>query len=669
MRPRLVGWMPIALTLLALTCSLFACAQPTLIECAPGQMPCDDGCVDLATDDENCGMCGRACTGSSCLAGQCAGTGACAINNGGCDGNAACMELGGQVMCLCNPGFTGDGVNCMACTMCSSTQFIATPCTPFADTTCATCAPPCESGMFEAQACGPGDRVCALCSQCTIGQYEVAPCGPTQDTQCGQCDFGCNTCQGPAACLECQNGFINQGGICMPIAAAICSNGIIEPGEMCDDTNGFNGDGCSSSCQVEANHYCFAEPSICNPGNCVGDPATSLPLGPAFALDGDGTTSAGGLAFTERSSIYTTADVNYPVLVEMDVVYSSPDTTIVGTRGTGRLDMNNSDQQAVSVRARLFSSVEIVTSAGDVETSAPTPFTPTLGVPYRVRWFDDGYMVSVEWVNLTNPAEGFAMQLPTQYHGAGDRAFVGGGAQAGLTVSNLRVCDAPALPITADLAAHFSAIPSWTAVDDGLGNVIQWRDTSGHNRNVNEAGPLPFYAPGALAGAKPGLDFGGGKHLATLPFPLTTDVTVFAVVKHRNPDQWGALAHHGNRDTDWSLEQSGAGDSNVWHWQTNNDNVNMELTLSPNSDYILVGRFEGTARYFSAIPLGGSPTSVSIVDASHTITTGNKPLHLGTSDAGEGSNTVIGDLIYYARALSDPERDAMIEYLRATWNP
>lgn len=624
-------------------------------------------------DGENCGMCGRECASGTCNAGQCVGAGACATNNGGCNPQAQCMDLGaGQVTCLCNPGFTGDGFACAACTMCDSTQFVSSPCTPFADTTCATCALPCESGMFEAQACGPQDRVCELCATCGLTQYEIAPCGPTQNTQCGQCGTGCNTCQGPGpTCLECQNGFINMGGICMPLPAAFCSNGIIEPGELCDDNNTFDGDGCSSVCQIEANHYCFAQPSICNPGSCVVEPATSLPLGPDFVLDGAGSTSANGLTFSQRSSIYTAADVRYPVLVEMDVVYSGDDTTIIGSRGTGQLDVNNSDLQAASVRARLFSSVELVTNAGNVETSTPTPFTPTLGVPYRVRYLDDGFMVSVEWFNLTNPSEVVALQFPTQYHGDGDRAFVGGGALAGLTVSNLRVCEAPALPVTTDLAAHFSAIPSWTAVVDGLGNVTQWRDSSGNNRNVNEAGPLPFYAPGSIAGTKPGVDFGGGKKLATSPIPLTTDVTVFAVIKHRTPNQWGAIAHHGSRDMDWSLEQSGdTGNSNVLHWQTNNDNANMDLTLMQNVDYILVGRFAGTERYFSAIQIGGgAPMSVSIVDASHSITAGNKQLYLGTSDANEASNAVIGDLLYYARALTDPERDAVIDYLRATWTP
>ena len=59
----------------------------------------------------------------------------------------------------------------------------------------------------------------------------------------------------------------------------------------------------------------------------------------------------------------------------------------------------------------------------------------------------------------------------------------------------------------------------------------------------------------------------------------------------------------------------------------------------------------------------------SIVDASHTISPGSKPLHVGTSDVGEASNAFIGELVYFGRALTDPERDAVIAYLRTLWSP
>ena len=46
---------------------------------------------------------------------------------------------------------------------------------------------------------------------------------------------------------------------------AVCGNGIIETaaGEQCDDRNTANGDGCSSTCQIESGWTCTGEPSVC----------------------------------------------------------------------------------------------------------------------------------------------------------------------------------------------------------------------------------------------------------------------------------------------------------------------------------------------------------------------------------------------------------------------
>ncbi len=44
---------------------------------------------------------------------------------------------------------------------------------------------------------------------------------------------------------------------------AVCGNGLIEGAEACDDGNAADGDGCSSSCNVEAGYDCAGEPSVC----------------------------------------------------------------------------------------------------------------------------------------------------------------------------------------------------------------------------------------------------------------------------------------------------------------------------------------------------------------------------------------------------------------------
>ncbi len=483
------------------------------------------------------------------------------------------------------------------------------------------------------------DRTCATCTVCAAGDYEVTPCSPTQDTGCAPCAGNCATCSGASdSCTSCGPGYELVGASCVPT----CGNGLPDLGEECDDGNLMDGDGCSSTCMVETGFYCFGEPtSRCRAGSCVFEPATALPLGGDFAIDGAGTASAMGVTFSQRSTLYTTADLRYPVMIEADVVYSGPDTTFIGTRGSGLRQPMDADEPTDSLRARLSaSSVDLAAGQTTLDTM-PTPFTPAAGVPYHIRFDDDGATAAVSWIDLTDPMNGLVFATTSTFHGGGDRAFVGGGDMAGLTVANIRVCSAPPLPVTTGLVARYSAIPSWTAAPDAIGPVAAntWQDTSGNGNDLVANGPAPQFVPGLLNGHA-ALDFSGGAGLVSAPFALTTDVTVFAVIVHQVPALWGAIAHHGDRDTDWSMEQSGlSGNSNVLHWQTNNDNTNMDLALVTDTPYVLTGRFAGTARYFSAAMFdGGVPAETAIVDASHTITAGSKPLYVGTSNAGEASN-------------------------------
>lgn len=656
---------------------LAACAQPAYVSCSEPMAVCPDGCVDLFEDDDNCGLCGLECrSDETCSAGFCVPanpSGACAMNNGGCSPDAFCMDVGGIADCLCKPGFTGNGLSCAECTMCDSASYASSPCTPFGDAVCSACRPPCAPGeQYESTTCGPfTDRVCSPCTPCFPGTYSVASCTTSSNTVCAPCQQGCLGCSGPGpTCFVCDDGLVLVNGVC---AQPVCGDSAIEGNEQCDDGDAIAGDGCDSNCMIEPGNYCFGEsPSICRAGSCVFEPATALPLGAAFSLDGTGTASAAGLQLTQRSMIHTTAPVRYPVLVEAVVVYNGFDITYAGTRGDGLRNPSLGGEPTETLRARLSpSALQLATGPGTQEIASTTPtFFPSLGVPYRVRFIDDGFMVSVSLFNLTNPGEGVALQQMSSYHGTDDRAFVGGGEMAGVTVSDIRVCSAPALPVTGGVVAHYSAIPSWTVGRDMAGVVSAWQDLSGNGRTLSENGPPPSFIPGVIVGEKPSVDFNGGTRLATTPFTLTTDVSVFAVVHHRASAQWGAIAHHGDRDNDWSMEQNGTGDPNALHWQTNNDNVNMNLTLADNTSYVLTGIFDGNARYFSATTFDASTISpVSITDASHTITGGNKQLFVGSSDVGEASSSAIGELVYFNRALSSTERDAVLAYLRALWRP
>jgi hypothetical protein len=197
--------------------------------------------------------------------------------------------------------------------------------------------------------------------------------------------------------------------------------------------------------------------------------------------------------------------------------------------------------------------------------------------------------------------------------------------------------------------------------------VTSWQDISGNARTLTIGAGAPQYGA-TLIGGKPGVNFSGSK-MVTGAFPLTQDVTLFAVIQYRVPGQWGPVAHHGSRDSDWSLEHSGFKPNTVMHWQSVNDNANVELSFTTGTNYILAARMSGTGggalRYFSKTDTGLGTTATTGTGSS--LVPGNKILYVGGSDANEFSNHYIGELIYYNRALTDAERNLVIVYLKSVW--
>jgi|GEM_PF-2221192 len=61
----------------------------------------------------------------------------------------------------------------------------------------------------------------------------------------------------------------------------ICGNGTFENTEQCDDNNTVNGDGCSSSCQIESGWVCNGQPSVCDTWIACAD-GFSCPASPFF---------------------------------------------------------------------------------------------------------------------------------------------------------------------------------------------------------------------------------------------------------------------------------------------------------------------------------------------------------------------------------------------------
>jgi len=118
-----------------------------------------------------------------------------------CSGHGTCFESKSQAVCVCDPGFRVDGLNCRAIGECGN-------------------------GLVEpGEYCDPGAG--GVSFDCTSLSLKYASGTATCSDSC-TIDF--------AKC----------------VSAGTCGNGVIEQGEQCDDGNVVNGDGCSATCADEA---------------------------------------------------------------------------------------------------------------------------------------------------------------------------------------------------------------------------------------------------------------------------------------------------------------------------------------------------------------------------------------------------------------------------------
>ncbi|MFO0685431.1 MAG: putative metal-binding motif-containing protein [Sandaracinus sp.] len=219
----------------------------------------------------------------------------------------------------------------------------------------------------------------------------------------------------------------------------------------------------------------------------------------------------------------------------------------------------------------------------------------------------------------------------------------------------------PSAPI-----AHFDARVA-TSVTSSAGHVTTWADlTSGHHDLTTWDG-TPTAVPTAIGtGNAINLAASG---LRTAAFPVPTETTFAMVVRVQAVDGWGSFAHHGSRDTDWSIENDGllgtGGTTIPIQFQSAGQNGGCVIRLTVGLEHVLVVRVHpDRSRDFLAESVNGRDI---VSDPVSAIAGTAGQLYVGASDAREHSNLVVGEIVYFDHAISDAARDDLVRSLRSSW--
>ena len=245
-----------------------------------------------------------------------------------------------------------------------------------------------------------------------------------------------------------------------------CGDGAVDPSEACDDGNLRDGDGCSSSCQVEPGYACAGAPSSCATacGNgAITPPIESCDDGNAIAGDGcnvncrrevtitmpsEGAVSRDGLPLIAGS-----ADVGASVTIAIGDL-----TTTVSPDAMGRFELRLPSPLAdgtYTVRA----------SASDVRGGA--------SMAMRTIVVDSGTRLSID-----EPANGAVVRTPTP--------TVRGSGEPGARVE-LRVDGAPVGSVDVDANGRWELTPSAPLASGVRVLTAEAQDPTG---NRASAGPL-----------------------------------------------------------------------------------------------------------------------------------------------------------------------------------
>ena len=205
----------------------------TAVGCPTGEIYCNGRCADLSSDTQNCGLCGNRCPpGSACVSGVCtrtSGAGTTGVGSACCpDGDTNCN--GQCVNLLTDTQSCGRcGRACPEGTKCIDGACIAVACCSEGNTNCNG---KCVNLLTDTQNCGRCSKVCPEGTTCIDGACSGA--ASTGGTSCPSGKINCNgQCVDPSTdvqnCGTCGKQ-CPSGGTCV---SGVCTSGASTGGTSC----------------------------------------------------------------------------------------------------------------------------------------------------------------------------------------------------------------------------------------------------------------------------------------------------------------------------------------------------------------------------------------------------------------------------------------------------
>ena len=201
--------------------------------------------------------------------------------------------------------------------------------------------------------------------------------------------------------------------------------------------------------------------------------------------------------------------------------------------------------------------------------------------------------------------------------------------------------------VTQGLVARFHAAQVGALSTDDAKKVTQWLDlVGGHHLTPVAVEQAPSWVAKAIVG-RPGVRLTGAGGLQTGPFDHGAALGVWSVVCTEAEGGPGAWLQQGAWGFVGAAGQLGFPDSK-----------GPSLAVAQSTCYVLGAQ------------LSAGQVQLTLVDQSPQVKTGSASVQAAKAAlvlGGKGDPAMVGEVLLYDHALSDTERDSVIDYLRKAW--